>query len=60
MIKKRLMIFYTIGCKYKVLYPKKYAMVCTRSWWGCFKLGMRHIRKGRAFFFTIRKKPKKS
>ena len=44
------------------LYPyEKYTMMCTRSWWECFKLGMRHVWKGNAIFFTISKRrPKKS
>lgn len=56
---KRYMTFYQFYTLRHVPYITTYGFMCTRSWWKCLKLGIRHIRKGKAFFFTIEKaKPK--
>lgn len=58
---KRYMTFYQLKAKRSMPYISTYGLMCTRSWWKCFKLGMKHIAKGKAYFFTIQKaKPKKS
>lgn len=48
---KRYITFYKISPKHT---KKTYGMMCTRTWWQCFKLGIKHIRQGRAIFFKIR------
>lgn len=56
---KRYITFYKIKYAHLVPYIKEYGMMCTRSWWKCIKLGLRHIRQGKATFFVIEKvKPK--
>ena len=41
-------------------YLHEYGMMCTRTWWSCFKLGFKHVRQGKATFFIIEKdRPKK-
>lgn len=52
---KRYITFYKISYKHMIPYIKEYGMMCTRSWWQCFKLGIRHIRQGKASFFIIEK-----
>ena len=58
---KRYITFYKLKYRYMIPYVREYGMMCTRSWWKCFKMGLRHIRKGRATFFVIEKvKPKET
>lgn len=59
-IKKRYIAFYKIKYNKFIPYLDEYGMMCTRTWWGCFKFGLRHIRQGKATFFIIEKnRPKK-
>lgn len=32
---------------------KTYGLMCTRTRWQCFKLGLKHIRQGKATFFKF-------
>ncbi len=58
---KRYVRFFGFGASNTIHIGEKYGLKCTRSWWGCLKLGIRHILKGNAIFFVILKnKPKKS
>lgn len=58
---KRYITFYKIQYKHFMPYIYEYGFMCTRTWWECFKLGLRHIKQGKANFFTVEKaKPKKS
>lgn len=58
---KRYITFYTLHKRHILPSIYQYGLICTRSWRKCFKLGLRHIVKGQAFFFTIEKvKPKKN
>lgn len=58
---KRYITFYTLHKRHILPFIYQYGLICTRSWRKCFKLGLRHIVKGQAFFFTIEKvKPKKN
>lgn len=60
-VQKRYITFYKLHYNCLVPCVSEYGMMCHRSWWGCLKLGWRHIRRGKATFFTIEKvKPKKS
>ena len=52
---KRYITFYKIKYSHLVPYFKEYGLMCTRSYWECFKLGLRHIKQGTATFFTIEK-----
>lgn len=52
---KRYITFYKISYKRMVPHVKEYGFMCTRSWWECFKIGLRHIRKSQATFFIIEK-----
>lgn len=58
---KRYITFCRIRYKNLVPYLQEYGMMCTRTYWECFKLGLRHIKNGTAIFFTIKKikSPKK-
>ena len=47
-INKRLITFYTIR-------GKKWHMMCTRTFKQCLKMGFRHIFKGHAIAFSIKK-----
>lgn len=51
--RKRLITFYKIEHDKFIPHLEKYGMMCTRTWWSCFKLGLRHIRQGKATFFII-------
>lgn len=53
--KQRYIAFYNITWKDNHLYGEKYGLMCTRSWWQCFKIGLRHIKNKKAFFFMIGK-----
>ena len=56
---KRYISFYKLYYRHGIPYIYEYGMMCTRSWWQCFKMGAKHLRKGKATFFTIEKvKPK--
>lgn len=58
---KRYITFYTLMWRYHIPYIKTYGLACTRSWYKCLKLGIKHIKKGSAMFFTIEKcRPKKT
>lgn len=58
--KKRYIAFYKLKCYYGMPHLDKYGLMCTRTWWQCFKLGIRHIRQGKATFFVIMgNRPKK-
>lgn len=58
--RKRYITLYKIKYNHLIPYINEYGLMCTRSWWQCFKLGMRHIKQGKASFFTIEKvKPNK-
>ena len=57
---RRYITFYKIEFKYMIPYVKSYGLMCTRSYWKCMKMGIRHIRQGKASLFFIEKvKPKK-
>lgn len=57
---KRYVTFYKIGFHHLSPTLSIYGMMCSRSWRKCLKLGIRHIRQGKATFFTIEKvKPKR-
>ena len=47
-VNKRLITFYTIR-------GKKWHMMCTRTFKQCLKMGFRHIFKGHAIAFSIKK-----
>lgn len=53
--RKRYITFYRIKTKYCIPYPDTYGMCCTRTWWQCFKIGLRHLQQGSALFFTVEK-----
>lgn len=56
---KRYISFYKLYYHHGIPYVYEYGMMCTRSWWQCLKIGAKHLRKGKATFFTIEKvKPK--
>lgn len=56
---KRYITFYKITFTHSIPHIKEYGMMCSRSWRQCFKLGIRHIRQGKASLFIIEKvKPK--
>ena len=55
MRKKRYITFYKISYRHLVPTLDEYGMMCTRSWWQCFKIGLRHMKQGSATFFTIEK-----
>lgn len=55
MKQKRYITFYRLYWINGVPYAHEYGLMCTRSWWKCFKLGFRHIRQRKAHFFTIEK-----
>lgn len=58
--RKRYIAFYKLKCRYGIPHVDEYGFMCTRTWWQCFKLGLRHIRKGNATFFMIENhRPKK-
>lgn len=58
---KRYSTFYTLHKRHILPSIYQYGLMCNRSWQKCLKLGLRHIVKGQAFFFTIEKvKPKKT
>ncbi len=58
---KRYITFYTLHKRHILPSIYQYGLMCNRSWQKCLKLGLRHIVKGQAFFFTIEKvKPKKT
>lgn len=58
---KRYITFYTLHKRHIIPSVYQYGLMCNRSWQKCLKLGLRHIVKGQAFFFTIEKvKPKKT
>lgn len=58
---KRYIKFYKIDYKHNHLQLGSYGLMCTRSWWKCFKLGIKHIKQGSCYFFIIQKnRPKKS
>lgn len=58
--KKRYISFYKVHYNHLVPHIEEYGLMCTRSWWKCFKLGLRHIRQGKATLFMIEKnRPKK-
>lgn len=60
-IQKKYITFYKLHYSHLVPYVHEYGMMCTRTWWQCFKLGWRHIKQGKANFFVIEKaKPKKN
>lgn len=52
---KRYITFYKLDKSHRFPCISTYGMMCTRNWWDCFKMGMKHIRKGKAYFFTIKK-----
>ena len=57
---QRFITFYNVERKGNHLYIKRYGLMCTRGWWKCFKMGMRHIKNSQAILFTIGKSvPKK-
>lgn len=53
--KKRYITFFKVTYKHCLPSISEYGMMCTRSWWQCFKIGCRHIRNGYATFFIIEK-----
>ena len=53
--KQRYITFYGIGRKNNHLCLEKYGLMCTRGWFECFKIGFRHIKNKKAFFFMIGK-----
>lgn len=55
MKQKRYITFYKLYWLDRRLYAHEYGLMCTRSWWQCFKLGLRHIRYRKAHLFTIEK-----
>lgn len=56
---KRYITFYVFNNRHILPSIHQYGFMCTRSWLKCLKLGIRHICKDQAFFFTIEKvKPK--
>ena len=58
--RKRYIVFYKIRYNRFIPYLHEYGMMCTRTWWSCFKLGFKHVRQGKATFFIIEKdRPKK-
>lgn len=58
---KRYITFYTHHKRHIIPSVYQYGLMCNRSWQKCLKLGLRHIVKGQAFFFTIEKvKPNKT
>lgn len=58
---KRYITFYTLHKRHIIPSVYQYGLMCNRSWQKCLKLGLRHIVKSQAFFFTIEKvKPKKT
>ena len=58
---RRYIMFYKLHWIHLMPYVSEYGLMCSRSWWQCFKLGMRHMAKGKASFFIIEKRePKKS
>lgn len=52
---KRYITFYKIKYIHSIPSIEKYGLMCSRNWKQCFKLGLRHIRQGKATFFTIKK-----
>jgi hypothetical protein len=49
---KRYITFYKI-CLLPVPHICRYGMMCNRSRWQAFKMGLKHIKKGNAHFFVF-------
>lgn len=45
--------FYRLRWRYAIPFFEDYGLMCTRSWWGCFKFGLKHICQRSALFFRI-------
>lgn len=53
--RKRYITFFKITYRHLIPTVDEYGMMCTRTWWQCFKIGLRHIKEGSASFFIIEK-----
>ena len=59
-VRKRYIAFYKIKYNHCIPYLDEYGMMCTRTWWSCFKMGLKYIKQGKATFFMIENnRPKK-